>query len=76
MHSLRVECYEGYKTHERPRYIVVDGKRRMVERVIDQWRTPEFEFFNTLAEDGRMYLLRYDREHDIWELKGIGTGTF
>jgi hypothetical protein len=33
----------------------------MVEQIMDRWRGPEFEFFKVLADDGKGYLLKYDR---------------
>ena len=58
MPTIHVECYAGYKADERPISFVLDGKKLMVEKVIDQWRTPEFEYFKVLADDGKGCLLR------------------
>ena len=60
MSTLEVECYSGYKADEKPISFILDGKKLMVEKVIDQWRNPEFDYFKVLADDGKAYLLRND----------------
>jgi hypothetical protein len=54
----QVQCYSGYKVDEKPVSFMLDGQKLIVERIIEQWRGPEFEYFKVLADDGKGYLLR------------------
>jgi hypothetical protein len=71
MSIIEVECYSGYKADEKPISFILDSKRLMVERIIDQWRSPEFEYFKVLADDGKGYLLRNDYIDGEWELEKV-----
>lgn len=69
--TIHVECYAGYKADERPVSFILDGKKLVVEKVIDQWRSPEFEYFKVLADDGKGYLLRNDLGNGEWALEKV-----
>ena len=69
--NIKVQCYSGYKADEKPISFILDGKKLMVERVIDQWLSPEFEYFKVLADDEKVYLLRNDERNDDWALEKI-----
>ena len=43
----------------------------MVEKIIDRWRSPEFEYFKVLADDGKGYLLRDDERNGEWLLEKV-----
>jgi hypothetical protein len=64
--NIKVECYSGFKADERPLSFIIDDKRLKVEKIIDQWRTPECDCFKVLADDGQAYLLKHDLRNDIW----------
>jgi len=66
--ELRVECYAGYKAEQEPRAFVVEGERRVVLGLSDRWYDPEASYFKVRADDGHLYLLRYDRTSDAWSL--------
>ena len=68
---LEVECYSGYKADEKPISFTLDGRKLMVEDIIDQWRSPEFEYFKVQADDGKAYLLRNDEINSEWTLVRI-----
>jgi hypothetical protein len=68
--TITVECYSGHKADERPISFTLDGHKRMVEQIMDRWRGPEFEFFKILADDGKGYLLKYDRGGE-WTMERI-----
>lgn len=68
MPTLKVKCYSGYKADEKPISFVLDDNTFMVEKIIDQWRDPEFEYFKILADEGRAYLLKHDKRNDEWAL--------
>jgi len=71
MRNLKVQCYSGYKSDERPISFIIDDKRLKVEKIIDQWRTPEYECFKVLADDGRKYILKHDLRNDEWSFKSL-----
>ncbi|HED01003.1 MAG TPA: hypothetical protein ENN18_11610 [Proteobacteria bacterium] len=71
MRSLKVQCYSGYKADEKPVSFVLDSNRLIVEKIIDQWRGPEFKYFKVLADDGKAYLLRHDEENNEWVLEKV-----
>lgn len=70
-HAIMVECYSGYKADERPVSFISDGKKFMVERIIKQWRSPDYDYFNVLANDGKGYLLAHDNIKDDWVLEKV-----
>ncbi len=71
MPIIEIDCYAGYKADEKPVSFVLDGKKLMVEKIIDQWRSPEFAYFKVLADDGKGYLLRNDERNDEWALEKV-----
>jgi hypothetical protein len=71
MPTLKVECYSGYKADERPVSFVLGDKKLMVEKIIDQWRGPDHEYFKVLADDGKGYVLTRDHENGEWGLEKI-----
>lgn len=71
MPIVKVECYSGYKTDERPVSFILAGKKLVVEKIIDQWRGPEFEYFKVLADDQRAYLLKHDERNAEWALEKV-----
>ncbi len=71
MPTIKVECYSGYKAERRPVSFSLDGKKLMIEKIIDQWRGPEFEYFKVLADDGKVYFLRHDERNGEWTLEKI-----
>ena len=68
---IRVECYSGYKADERPVHFLWRGRKFVVEKVIDQWRSPDSDNFKVLADDGKGYLLLHDNVSDQWVLEKI-----
>lgn len=68
---IKVECYSGYRADERPLSFIYGGRRLMVDRIIDQWRSPDSEFFKVLADDGKCYTVIHNNEKDNWVLEKI-----
>lgn len=58
--KLEVECYSGRKADERPVRFRLDGRKYLVEEVLDQWYGREDEFFKVRADDGNLYILRHE----------------
>jgi hypothetical protein len=72
MPTIKIQCYSGYKADERPVSFILHDKELMVEKVIDQWRGPEFEYFKVLADDGKGYMLTSNHQHGE---KNMGRGS-
>ena len=72
--ALRVQCYAGRKSDERPLRFQLNEREYLVEEVLDQWYGPEHTFFKLRADDGNLYIL----SHQIslpdadWELVSFG----
>jgi hypothetical protein len=56
--DLRVECYAGRKSDERPIRFWLGDKPHLVEAILDQWYDPESVFYKVRADDGHLYILR------------------
>ena len=56
--TLRVQCYAGRKTNERPVRFQLANREYVVEEVLDQWYGPQDAFYKVRADDGNLYILR------------------
>ncbi len=70
----RVETYSGFRLHERPRRFTWGETWLEVHQVMEQWVAPGYFCFKVRVED-RVYLLKYDRSHDVWEVSLIRPGA-
>ena len=68
---IRVECYAGHKANERPISLWIEDEKRVVENIIDRWAGEDHEYFKLVADDHKVYLIRYDRRADFWTLEKI-----
>jgi len=68
---IHVSSYSGYKADERPISFTLLGRELMVEEIIDRWYGPNNSFFKVLANDGKVYLIKYDQDKDQWTLEKI-----
>jgi hypothetical protein len=66
--AIKVSAYSGYKANERPLAFTLDGRQHDVAHIIDRWYGVEHDYFKVLAEDGKVYLLRWHRILDLWFL--------
>ena len=64
--KIEVVAYSGYKANERPLYFVLEQKKLSVVNVLDRWYGVEHDYFKVLAEDGKVYLIRWHRILDLW----------
>lgn len=74
---IQVSCYSGYKANERPINFTVRGRNLLVEEIIDRWYGVNHSYFKILADDQKIYLIRYDQDEDLWTLEkimGLKTG--
>lgn len=60
--------YSGYKANERPLYFMLENRKLSVQNLIDRWYGVEHDYFKVLADDGKVYLLRWHRTLDVWFL--------
>ena len=68
---IHVSCYSGYKADERPVNFTVRGRKLAVEEIIDRWYGPHNSFFKVLADDKKVYLIKYDQDDSLWTLEKI-----
>jgi hypothetical protein len=66
--KIDVEAYSGYKANERPLFLLLEKRKLRVVEIIDRWYGMEHDYFKIMAEDGRVYLLRWHRLLDLWFL--------
>ena len=69
MQIIKVECYSGYRADERPVNFIVNGRKLVVQQIMEQWRSPDSEYYKVLADDRRVYLIMHDNGKDHWILK-------
>ncbi len=77
--KIRVESYDGYRAAEKPRRFHIGGKRIEIVEILDRWYGEDHDYFKVRADDGGVYVLRYGRCEDNWELTqysaaGAGQG--
>ena len=72
---IEVESYSGYKADERPRVLVLAGRRYEVLEVEDRWYSPGASYFRVLASDGNRYVIRHREETDEWSLEAFRVGS-
>jgi hypothetical protein len=72
--QCRVETYSGFRLHERPRRFTWGETWLDVQQVMAQWVAPGHICFQVRVED-RIFLLKYDRWQDVWEVSLIRPGA-
>ena len=65
---IKVYAYSGYKANERPTAFVLDDCTYNVTHTIDRWHGVEHDYFKVLADDGKVYFIKWDRIPDLWFL--------
>jgi hypothetical protein len=73
MNEIRivVECYAGVRYPERPLAFKIRQRNFKVEIIMDRWYGEDAHYFKVLADDRRVYLLRYRPGQDAWTLNGM-----
>jgi hypothetical protein len=66
--KIHVEAYSGYKVNERPMSFFLENQKRRVVDIVDRWYGVENDYFKVLADDGKVYMLRWNRLLDLWTL--------
>lgn len=65
---VKVDTYSGHKGSERPRAFAIGERMLHVVEVLDGWYGEDHEYFKVRADDGCVYILRFDRSADEWEI--------
>jgi hypothetical protein len=66
---INVDAYSGYKANERPRLFEVDGGVYEIASVLDRWYEPSATFFKVRTTDFKVFIFRYDEQHDEWTIQ-------
>jgi len=69
---VEVGCYSGYRANERPVWFVLAGERKKVVSIVDRWYGVEHDYFKVSADDGKVYMLKWHRQLDLWYLVSEG----
>lgn len=69
--KIEVVAYSGYKANERPLSLVLNEQRLEVKRTLDTWYGVEHDYFKVLADDGKVYLLKWHRSLDMWFIEKV-----
>lgn len=64
--AVRVGCYAGHRSPERPQWVEIEGVRQEVASVESEWREEERLGFLLTLRDGRRVLLYYVPNEDLW----------
>lgn len=65
---IKVNSYSGYKAEERPISFCIGEKELKIEELVDRWYGEDYEYFKLRADDRCIYIIRYNRNEDFWEL--------
>jgi hypothetical protein len=63
-------CPDSCEADGKPRSFTLNGRKLMVDEVIDYWLEAECEYLRLLADDERIYFLRRGEGND-WEVKKV-----
>jgi hypothetical protein len=69
--TIRVSSYSGYKVNERPMKFTFRGRELTVLELLDRWYGIDHSYFKVLADDSKIYLIRYNQHDDLWTLEKI-----
>ena len=68
---IEVATYSGYKANERPIYFDLENRRMKVQEIINRWYGPDDDYFKILADDGKVYVLKWRRTLDQWFIQPL-----
>ena len=66
--KIRVTAYSGHKANEKPLNFELDEKKLEVKDILDRWYGLDHDYFKVLADDGKVYLIKWHRILDVWIL--------
>src|SRR2546428_13535804 len=67
---IQVEC-RAERASEGPRRFVLGEETIEVDDLLDRWYGSDADYFRLRGGDGHLYVLKYLREHDQWELSSF-----
>lgn len=69
---ITVECLSGTRINERPVAFTFSERNYTrsyrIQEVLDTWFGETADYFKVAADDGNIYLLKYDGRQDAWDL--------
>ena len=68
---MRVECYAGYKGHERPVKFQLGDHMVDMAQLEDRWYSPGATYFRILLTNRERYVLRREDPQDVWTLQAF-----
>jgi hypothetical protein len=79
---IQVECHAG-RSNEGPRRFTLGDHTIEVDDLVDRWYGNDADYFRVRGRDGHLYVLKYLRGPDSWELtsftrrgsRGTNVGT-
>lgn len=66
---IRVEAYSGYRVNERPFRFWIQDHPFEVQEILDTWYGPDHQYWKIMADDGYLYMIKYDMAQDLWSLE-------
>jgi hypothetical protein len=74
--TVAVECYSGHTYAQRPTAFFWGDQRYEIERILEQWRSPDGPGFRVVTTAGVRVELNYHEMRDEWSLQPLpGTPT-
>lgn len=73
--AIRVECCAGYRGEPEPFAFWLGERRIAVRGIVDRWFAPTQRWVKVDADDGHLYVLRFDEMTGDWELAAFTLGT-
>lgn len=68
---MRVECYAGYKSDERPVRLLIGEQMVEIAEIEDRWFSPGATYFRVRLLNGERYVLRREDAQDVWTLQAF-----
>ena len=65
---IKVQCYSGYTVNKKPMAFSLHNSTYQVSEIIDRWYGDNSVYFKVKADDENIYLLKYDKFEDKWDL--------
>ena len=72
--EIQVIAYSGYRPNERPLHFLMGDHRLQVKEILDRWYGEDHDHFKLLADNGRIYWLKWHRSSDNWFVTKIAEG--
>ena len=72
--TIRVECCAGYRGEPEPFAFWLGERRLAVRGIVDRWFGSTQRWFKVEADDGHLYVLRWDEKTGDWELAAFTLG--